>query len=976
MLGDHYEPQILDPSLTPAQREAILHVGGPLLIVAGPGAGKTDVMVRRAAYLIRERGIHPEHLLVTTFTNKAADELYDRLYHFLGERAHVVHISTIHSFCRTLLERYPTAHPWRAWFQVLDARAQFLFVYARLSSLGLSKFPKGRRMGEFVADVVATFNLLTEELVAPERFVEQATTRAAELLGLKKAKPESLEEYIAVAEAYGRYIELLREENVIDFGMLQQAAYRMVTENEPLRDEIANRYRHIMVDEYQDTNRLQVLLIKEIARPENEICAVGDDDQAIYRFRGATDKSFRHFEADFGSARRIDLDVNFRSTPVLVETASALIAHNAPRRTEKQLSAHRTEAGAKPILIHGETAADEAEVVARALARWKERGLIESYDDVAVLFRSVKYHAGEYLAAFDRHEIPYTVVADGGFFDREDVIQLKDLFTFCGWKHKWDPRFLRGKLLELSPETIEAVALLHRDPREWENEETLESLAVKDPTQREVLRQLGELRRKTLDGDLDKNLVRLFYELLRASGYIERCCARGPCGEGDREAESALLNLGQFSTLVADFQHHVRSISTYRLGQYLRSLPARSLDALRPEPEKEAIRVMTVHQAKGLEFPVVVLGAAMEGRFPGRFRPPAYPVPQEIRVSGEIDDAVEHERDQRRLFYVAMTRAEDLLVLGTADKVTKRGSGPSHFLEEIGRERLITPDLLSARVARRDRKAKAPVRERVSYSALHSYLLCPLQYQLLYVSGFRPPQFRWFYFGHAVHKALERLHRRALEGETVDHTVAEAMWSELWNPPQSWTKRRAAQMGDTGLKYLRRYVEHYGDRFNRVRWVEEPLELPVSVDERDGILVTGRLDLACEAERGVEVIDFKVRSRTGLDIIRPDYQVRTYAVAVEKTGGQAVDRVLLHLLAEEPGQDLVTYEWSNVVAREAEEMLRIAADGILSRRFEPTPGLHCEFCDFRRLCPVSMARDDRSEEEEESPHAVPVGVTP
>ncbi|MGQ9576305.1 MAG: ATP-dependent helicase [Thermoguttaceae bacterium] len=330
---------LLRLGLTDAQQAAILHTEGPLLIVAGPGAGKTEVIVRRTARLVLEAGVQPRNILVTTFTNKAADELYDRLWPSLGKAVYDLHISTIHSFCQMLLGEYPDAHPWGRRFEVLDDRRQFLLVYARLGELGLNRFPKAR-LGDFLADVIATFNLCTEEMVEPARFRQAAEQRGAELLGLKKASPEAVEEYLAVAEAYARYLELLRGEALLDFGMLQRVAYEML-QKEAIRAQVADRFRYILVDEYQDTNRLQVLLLKQIATPRFNICAVGDDDQSIYRFRGATVSSFLNFEEDFPGARTVFLDTNFRATPELVEAASALIAHNAPYRKAKNLRAQR-----------------------------------------------------------------------------------------------------------------------------------------------------------------------------------------------------------------------------------------------------------------------------------------------------------------------------------------------------------------------------------------------------------------------------------------------------------------------------------------------------------------------------------------------------------------------------------------------------------------------------------------------------------
>ncbi len=415
MAGENRREIIVD-SLTGSQREAILYDKGPLLIVAGPGAGKTDTIVRRTAYLVAERQVAPEQILVTTFTNKAADELYDRLWSFLGSTAHRVHISTIHSFCNTLLTEYPDAHPWGGGYQVLDEQEQFLFVYAHLRDLGLHRFPKGK-LGDFLFDVISFFNLCTEEKLPIETLLAMIRERGSELLELKKETSEAVEEYLAVAEAYPRYLELLQNEGLLDYGMLQSSVYEMLSRHEDLREKIAARYRYLLVDEYQDTNRLQVEIFKKIVHLHYRITAVGDDDQSIYRFRGATPSSFLHFEQDFPGAHRIDLDINFRATPVLVETALSLIRHNAPERTEKALVSNRKMTQEiPPVLIQADNCAEEAEKVTRIIKQRREEELFPNYSCVAILFRSVKYHAENYLEALGRYDIPYTVVADGGFF--------------------------------------------------------------------------------------------------------------------------------------------------------------------------------------------------------------------------------------------------------------------------------------------------------------------------------------------------------------------------------------------------------------------------------------------------------------------------------------------------------------------------------------------------------------------------------
>jgi DNA helicase-2/ATP-dependent DNA helicase PcrA len=268
------QSEILSPQLTESQRAAITFGDGPLLIVAGPGAGKTDTIVRRAAYLIAERDVRPEAMLVTTFTNKATDELKDRLRLLIEERAQKVHVSTIHAFCQFVLEQYSSKHHWGAGFRVLDDREQFLFVYSRLRDLGLNRFPKAR-LGDFISDVIRFFNLSTEEHVNPQKLVKTVDKEGAGLLELKKDQPDALEEYQAVGRAYQRYCDLLLAEKVIDFSTLQTAVYTMLTEHPDVAESLRLQFRYILVDEYQDTNRIQVELFKVITQPRNNITAVG-----------------------------------------------------------------------------------------------------------------------------------------------------------------------------------------------------------------------------------------------------------------------------------------------------------------------------------------------------------------------------------------------------------------------------------------------------------------------------------------------------------------------------------------------------------------------------------------------------------------------------------------------------------------------------------------------------------------------------
>ena len=946
--------------LTPEQQSAINHVTGPLLVIAGPGAGKTRVIVEKCVYLITETGKKPENILVTTFTNKATDELYDRLYGKLGNDAQKITVSTIHSFCQMLLTSYPAQNPLGAHFEVLDGEEQFLLIYDNLKQLGLAAYPK-TRVADFIHSVIATFNLCTEEHVDPDLFIEEAKKNGKVLLGLKATSDEGIEEYCAVAEAYKKYKKLLSDERLVDFPTLQEIAYKMVKENAEVRKKLAEKYHYILIDEYQDTNCLQVLLFKEITAPEYNLCAVGDDDQSIYRFRGANVNSFLNFKKDFPKAKEITLTANFRSTPIIVEATSSLIEKNAPEHKPKELKSSRDCASVIPVNLHQPTAPEEAEAVVAALNDWKKKKIIKSWNEVAVLLRSVKSHAGPYIDELRRRNISFIAYGEGAFFEREDISGIRDILRFCGYKNKCPTGGIRPPLLELSGKTLSIIADWKDDPVLWAKADTLETLNIPG-NDREVLNQLGRLRQDALDGEYRHNFLGLFYDILDISGYFRRMI-KEYIERQDKCAEAALYNLSEFSNLIGQFQKRVRSGSLYKLNEYLYYIQDSVVDAVTVEPCEDAVRVMTVHQAKGLEFPVVVIGAAMEKRFPSGFRKPKYPVPAELKISKNKDDEAIHIRDERRLFYVGMTRAEDILLIGSADKVNVRGGGPSQFISEI-KENAILHSVkdIKNRPCRDIEKTKAPERKRLSYSGLHTYVLCPLQYKLVYECDFAVPQVYWAYFGGAVHSLLEHIHKQAIEGRILKAGELTGLWETMWKPPVSWDEKRRETMGKTGLAYLERYVSNYAERLKRIYWVEEQVEIPIR--ETD-LLLTGRLDLACKRDGGIEIIDFKIRKRTGLEVMREELQVQIYALAATKARGEDVSGVTLHLLGEDIGNEIKKYPWNDSIAESVEKTLQTAGEGIVKRKFDAQPGKNCRFCDFRSLCPYSAAPMKKEELDDE-----------
>uniref|UniRef100_A0A831TET7 DNA 3'-5' helicase n=1 Tax=Thermorudis peleae TaxID=1382356 RepID=A0A831TET7_9BACT len=920
-------PDTLLEALTPEQREVVLHEKGPLLVIAGPGAGKTEVMLRRAAYLVCERGVEPEALLLTTFTRKAAEELRLRLARFLGRDVERVFISTIHGFCQWVLENYPQVHPYGRYFQVLDEDAQYLLILSHLENLGLGR-GKGR-VGDHVEAAIAAFNAYSEECVDPARLLEVLRASGAG------------DEEIAMAEAYRRYLALLVAERAIDFGGLQREAYRVLREDAAVREAVQRRFRYLIVDEHQDTNPIQDRILGLVAAPEYNLCVVGDDDQSIYRFRGATVRNFLDVPATYPNTRTIVLSRNFRSTAPIVELTGRLIAHN-PVRYRKALVAHRGT-GPEILLLTAEDVDDEGERLADLIDDLRRSQVIRGWRNVAVLFTSVRYFAGPLLAALAKRRIPCEVTGDGGFFDRPDVRQLKDLVIALGWPSYWRTTMLHGPVLGLAPETL--TILEQYEGNLWELDEAgMYTLGIVDERDRRVLAQMIALHRRVQAKEY-ASITGLVHEILAITGYLANRLRAGD--------DAAVLNVAQFTRLATNFDRHGRSRSTFHFGEYLWSLPERSLDERRP-PLDDAVQVMTIHQSKGLEFPVVIVPSVVEGRLPkhARHGTVTYRVPDELaplvmppeiatRRQPAEDDP--HLADQRRLFYVAMTRARDLVILSVPERIRKQRCKPSRFLAEMGLELKELP-IPSYRIDGSERRALGTPRAHLTFSAINAYLTCPLRYRLLYEDGLSVPTWYFVQFGTSLHRTLEAIHRRALAGEPVDEPAALALFEQCWVPFGPRSVEAEQRLEETGRGYIARYVREHAASFPRVRRAE----LTFSYDAGDALL-SGRVDLVREAEGGgLEIVDFKTRAHGGLEITNARLQVELYALACENLLDDEVRRLTVHLLAD--GETL-DFPWDPQARQHVRDTLDEVITGIAERQFAPKPGPHCRACDFRRLCP-------------------------
>jgi DNA helicase-2/ATP-dependent DNA helicase PcrA len=634
----------MSDDLTPSQRRAVEHTEGPLLVVAGPGSGKTRVITRRIARIV-EQGTPPSNILALTFTNKAAGEMAERVARLIpGTR---VWVSTFHRFCARLLRRRAEAVGLKPNFTILDATDQRRFVREIVRSLDFDSvhFPTER-----IADRIsrAKNDLLTAELF--EKALEERVGTLMDSV-VKKVYPE--------------YQRRLLESNAVDFDDLLLWVVRLLEENEEIRRELDEHFRYVLVDEYQDTNRAQYAIVAGLSRDFPNLCVTGDPDQSIYGWRGARIENILRFEADYPRAAVIRLEENFRSTKSILRAADALIAHNV-RRKAKTMRTDNPE-GSPVELLRFDDAQTEAEGVAQAIRLGAETGQLR-YSDVAIFYR-INALSREFEIALARNRVPFQVAAGQAFYDRTEV---KDVIAYLRLIANPQDRTAFLRVVNVPARGIGKKSLDRLTA--WADAERIPLLAAAEraPTITGMPRKGGEelARFAQLISELAAKpilSIAKFLELvLQRTGYLEQWRESPTEQDQQREANvNELLNAAaQYDSVERDHPTLEGFLETTALVSDIDSVDA----------ESERVTLMTLHAAKGLEFPIVYL-VAVEQRL----------LPYERAL--QSDDPGEYE-EERRLMFVGMTRARERLWLTRTQLRAVRGqrlaSIPSEFLREVG----------------------------------------------------------------------------------------------------------------------------------------------------------------------------------------------------------------------------------------------------------------------------------------------------
>ena len=907
--------------LTDSQRKAIEHDGGNLQLIACAGSGKTEVVARRVVHLLspgKGGGLAPRNIVAFTFTDKAAAELKERIItrcrEALGEVTGLAEmfIGTIHAFCLDLLK---SETPKYLKFEVLNEVQQGLFVDRHSKQSGLT----------------ASTDLAGAAL---KRYRDTPHYLAA-LSILREAEPvESALAGCSVVDGLEAYRSLLDKSSYLDYSSILEAAVDAMTNEEDLRRRLAERVRYVIVDEYQDVNPIQEAIVWLLHDLGAKVCVVGDDDQTCYQWRGSQVQNILTFADRYSDVQQVALEENFRSSEGVVETARAFIAQNAERlpKEMKPAGAQGYEAG-DIVALSFDTPDDEARYIAETAKTLRgvairqdegERGI--SWSDMAVLLRSVKANGEPVTQAFKAAGVPFVVVGMTNLFAASEAEAARQIFYFLAGRAGVDEQVVE---------------------RVWINARVgidLTDLKRAIANVAAAKASLGESDQKR--GGV-YSLQRLFLTFLEDAGIREE---QAPDGRG----EVIFYNLGKFSQLISDFETiHYHSKPAEKYAAFADFLQFRAEDAY-PEgwqdnqyANPDAVRIMTIHQAKGMQWAVVFVPALLKNRFPAK-KPggrnvwhllPRAGIKGQPRFEGTLED-------ERRLFYVAITRSQKFLHLTWApifgnQLFQKRSEFWDDVLVSQWVKRRVPDYSLWKRLAPTPRAGVANVV--FSFSDLKYFFECPYQFKLRILYGFNAPIHGALGYGKSLHDALAEVHARAIRGDVAaDSEVPRLMETHLHVPYAYPSLKRDLEAA--GERVLRDYLQDNRAVFDKIEFSEKTIALSLG----DGVTVNGRIDLVRRIDTGeTTIVDLKSSDRAQAEHVT-ETQLHVYALGYQELTGRRPDYVEVYELDERKHKPRsVDDDFLADVKQQVSGAATALREGALPANPSPKK---CAACDYRGMC--------------------------
>ena len=965
--------------LNPAQREAVTHGDGPLLIVAGVGTGKTTAITRRIAWLIAEKLARPAEILALTFTEKAAAEMEERVDLLVPYGYVEAQIGTFHAFCDRVLRENAILLGLSPSFRILTEAEQAIFLKERLFDLPLERFrPLGNPM-RHLRSLLSLFSRAKDEDVSPADYAAFAQELERDLKGRENDEDyalflEEAAQQKELAATYATYQTLLAEAGFVDFGDQITLTLRLFREHPTVLERYRRRFRYILVDEFQDTNYAQSELLKLLASHRN-LTVCGDDDQSIYKFRGAAISNILGFQESFPDAKLIVLDENYRSTQAILDSAYRLIQNNNPDRLEvraqitKRLHSN-SDKGHAPSHHHFESLEDECDFVADAVVT-RHADESRPYSDFAILVRG-NAQADAFLRALNLARIPWRFSGSRGLYDQEEIRSAIALLRVLA-----DPRdtlslhyLASSEPYEVPAESL-ALATAHA---QRQNKSLLQILRIlsnnagfldvsPDALERiarllEDLDVLLPLSTKERTGEL------LFQYLSTQTGTIERL-SNSPVPADIQRVQ----NLARLFSIIERFSRVARYDRVAWFIDYLDDL----IEAGDNPPvgdaqwDDDAVSVLTIHQAKGLEFPIVFMVGLVSGRFPSNNRADPIPLPGGL-VKDIVSDSDFHRQEERRLFYVGMTRAkEDVVFSSGQDYGGKRIRKPSLFISEAldvdasqVRPQRRAPLLRLSRRGRSD-EAESPKQQELvlfpqgeeiltlSHRKIDDFLTCPKKYKYIHILRVPIRQHHAVIYGNAIHQAIRLFHLNRMTNRDTPVSELHDAFKKAWQAEGFLTREHEELRLQQGLRALRAFHAAETASPSVPTYVEKRFSLAM-----DDVRLVGIFDRIDIVDSEGTIIDYKtsdVQTEDEADRrAKGSLQLAIYALAYQTLFGKAPKMLELRFLT--PEVIVGRAEPSQKMLESARADIASAAAGIRRGDFPGEPTYRaCQYCAYATICP-------------------------
>jgi DNA helicase-2/ATP-dependent DNA helicase PcrA len=862
-----------------------MNLDGPNLILAGPGTGKTTFLINKTVEIFKTVKEKNDGILICTFTRKATEELTTRLYNKLTvkeiNKVNFI-IGTIHSICFDLLARYSEKD--YGDYQILPEESQIHFIHSKLKNLGYSNDRIKKNGWTLAEDLSSIYNKINDEQINYKNF--------------------DFKDDIELEEAchtYPTYRRLLAKNRLFDFASIQSTFLLELTESSNFKNKIQSEFRYYLIDEYQDINNLQNQIFLNLAEPFYNLTIVGDDDQSIYGFRGSSVEHIRNFDESLkikGQNVKLDiLNTNYRSTEKIVKYSNSILENMTYKRIEKGIKAHRCGYSHPVIIKEFQTEDEEGKYIATAIHELLSKKVITSWSQIAILFRSLKGHSESVVSALKSAGIPYKLIGAGNFFESLIGKEFMALLDYYLAKDVENTKLFFDNLARIDIENNSDLTSLYSDNN--------------------YLYQLEIIFSKKNY----KSCIDLTYDLFIGTDFLKRYYSEGP-------------NLGKLTDLVLKFDDFSDRFDPWGLFSYLTYLiKSQDVDLIQVS-KTDSVSLFTIHQSKGLEFPIVFMPSQIE-----RSKRSTFVDRLKILANGKKDDLDE----DGRVLYVGITRAEDLLILSGSKSLTKTNKEYelNDLIKSTKQNSHTTTDIVFKKLKKQNfRSSLVSEKESMflSYNKVSLYNYCPRAFMYAHIWNLQTVRIGGLEFGRNIHKIIEIVLRNIIAMVPISNMDINEIIEDNWTNADFRNEDENEKFKSAAKKQINVFIEKCNDYLVHSKIFSVEDQFNISVNEN---LITGRFDAIFHDENSYTILDFKTGDKR-------DYtsQLSFYNLCFkEKYNPTKKIKLAVYYMKE----GLLEFLKPNDEKVELDKISKLS-NAISNNEFIPTPGKVCKDCSFNNVC--------------------------